>query len=175
MKITSGCLSDYEIRAMAANHDSAQSSVGNCTKESFLVDERNLLEVCAVAVGAAQVCPGNETGFCELRPNGEPITLARYIITSRLRMQSESQRRKQRATSLLLWSLYRGRGGHHDPQDCLVSPQWVRDPLVRRACRFHSVAHGKRFNGPLAPAYGALWFSRSLFLCRLSFGHLEAQ
>ena len=29
---------------MAANHDSAESSVGNCTKEPFLVGERNLLE-----------------------------------------------------------------------------------------------------------------------------------
>jgi len=54
MKTTSGCLSDYEIRAMAANHGSAESSVGNCTKESFLVGERHFLEVCAVAVRAAQ-------------------------------------------------------------------------------------------------------------------------
>ena len=50
MKTTSGCLSDYEIRAMAADHDSAESSVGICMKESFLVGERNLLEVRAVAV-----------------------------------------------------------------------------------------------------------------------------
>ena len=61
MKTTSGCLSDYEIRAMATKHDSAKSSVGNCTKESFLVGERNLLEVCAVAVRAAQVFAGNQT------------------------------------------------------------------------------------------------------------------
>jgi hypothetical protein len=38
---------------MAANDDSTESSMGNCTKESFLVGERNLLEVCAVAVPAA--------------------------------------------------------------------------------------------------------------------------
>jgi len=30
-------------------------------RESLLVDERNLLEVCAVAVRTAQVCAGNET------------------------------------------------------------------------------------------------------------------
>ena len=53
MKTTCGCLSDYEIRAMAANRDSAESSVGNCTKESLLVGERNLLEICAVALRAA--------------------------------------------------------------------------------------------------------------------------
>ena len=51
MKATSGRLSDYQIRPTAANRDSAQSSVGNCIKESFLVDERSLLEICAVAVG----------------------------------------------------------------------------------------------------------------------------
>jgi hypothetical protein len=34
-----------ETRTMAANHNSAESSVGNCTIESFLVGERNLLEV----------------------------------------------------------------------------------------------------------------------------------
>jgi len=43
------------------HHDSAELSVGNCTKESFLVGERNLLEVCAVAVRPAQVFAGNET------------------------------------------------------------------------------------------------------------------
>ena len=53
MKTTSGCLSDYEIRAIAANRDSPQSSVGNCTKETFSVGERDLLEVCAVAVRTA--------------------------------------------------------------------------------------------------------------------------
>ena len=55
MKATSGRLSDYQIWATAANRDSAESSVGNCTKESFLVGERNLLEVCAVAVRAASL------------------------------------------------------------------------------------------------------------------------
>jgi len=53
MKTTSGGFSDYEIRAIAANRDSAQSGVGNCTKEAFLVGEKNLLEVRAVAVRAA--------------------------------------------------------------------------------------------------------------------------
>jgi len=43
MKATSGPLSDYEIRAIAANRDSPQSSVGDCTNESFLVGERNFL------------------------------------------------------------------------------------------------------------------------------------
>jgi hypothetical protein len=38
---------------MAANGDSLESSVGKCTKESFLEGERNLLEVCTVAVRAA--------------------------------------------------------------------------------------------------------------------------
>jgi hypothetical protein len=61
MNTTSGRLSDYEIRAMAADHDSAESRMGNCTKESFLVGERNFLEVCAVAARAAQVCAANET------------------------------------------------------------------------------------------------------------------
>jgi len=37
MKTTSGCLCDHEIRTMAANRDSTESGVGNCTKESFLV------------------------------------------------------------------------------------------------------------------------------------------
>ena len=53
MKTTCGRLSDHEIRAVAANRGSADSSVRNCTKESFLVDERNFLEVCAVAVRTA--------------------------------------------------------------------------------------------------------------------------
>ena len=74
MKTTSGCLSDYEIRAMAANHDSAESSVGICMKESFLVGERNLLEICAVAVRTAQVCARNETELGGLRSSGEPTT-----------------------------------------------------------------------------------------------------
>jgi len=39
----SGRLSNYKIRAMAANRDSAESGVRNCTKESFLVGERNFL------------------------------------------------------------------------------------------------------------------------------------
>ena len=46
---------------MAANRDSAESSVGICTKKSFLANERNLLEVCAVAVRTAQVRAGSET------------------------------------------------------------------------------------------------------------------
>ena len=45
MKPSSGRLSDYEIWTSPANHDSARSSVGNCVEESFLVGERNLLEV----------------------------------------------------------------------------------------------------------------------------------
>ena len=57
MERSSGRLSDYEIRA-GANADSAQSSVGNCRRESFLVDERNLREVCAVR--PVQVCAGSE-------------------------------------------------------------------------------------------------------------------
>jgi Phage integrase family len=52
MKSASGCLSNYQICAVAANHDSPQSSVGNCTKEAFLVGERNLFEFCAVALWA---------------------------------------------------------------------------------------------------------------------------
>jgi hypothetical protein len=53
MKTMGGCLSNYEIRASAASHDSAKSSVEICIKESLLVGERNLLEICAVAVRAA--------------------------------------------------------------------------------------------------------------------------
>jgi hypothetical protein len=53
---------------MAANRDSAESSVGNYTRESFLVGERNLLEICAVALRTAQVFAGNEAEF----PNGVP-------------------------------------------------------------------------------------------------------
>ena len=45
--------SNYDTRAMAAGRASAESSVRSCTKESFLVGERNLLEVCAVAIRAA--------------------------------------------------------------------------------------------------------------------------
>ena len=45
---------------MAATHHSAESSVGNYTKEAFVAGERNLLEICAVAVRTAQVCAGNE-------------------------------------------------------------------------------------------------------------------
>jgi len=48
---------------MATNHDSVESSVGNCTKESFMVGERNFLEVCSVAVWAAQVGARNEMEF----------------------------------------------------------------------------------------------------------------
>jgi hypothetical protein len=59
---------------MAANHDSAESGVGNRTKEAFLVGERNLLEVCAVAVRAAKAGARNETELDALRPSGEPIT-----------------------------------------------------------------------------------------------------
>ena len=50
MKTTSGGLSDYQIRATATKHDSAKAGVGHNMKESFLVGERNLLEICAVAV-----------------------------------------------------------------------------------------------------------------------------
>jgi hypothetical protein len=50
MKPSSGRLSDYEIWTTSANHDGAQSSAGVYIKESFLVGERNLLEICAVAV-----------------------------------------------------------------------------------------------------------------------------
>ena len=74
MKTTCGGLSFYQIGATAANHDSAQASVGHCMKESFLVSERDLLEVCAIAVRAAQVWAGNETELSGLRPNGESIT-----------------------------------------------------------------------------------------------------
>ena len=42
LKTASGCLSDYKIRTMAANRGSAESSVGNCMKESFLVGEKTL-------------------------------------------------------------------------------------------------------------------------------------
>jgi len=50
-----------------------QSSVGNCMRESLLVGERNLLEICAVAVRAAQVCAGNDMELGRLRPNREPV------------------------------------------------------------------------------------------------------
>ena len=60
-------------RTIAANADSAQSSVGNCGRESFLVDESNLREVCAVAVGAAQVCAESQADLRGLRPGGETI------------------------------------------------------------------------------------------------------
>ena len=50
MKATGGRLSDYEIRPTAANRDRREASVGHCRKESFLVGERNFLEVRAVAV-----------------------------------------------------------------------------------------------------------------------------
>ena len=43
MKPSSGRLSNYETRASAASHDSAESSVGDCTKEAFLVGERTFL------------------------------------------------------------------------------------------------------------------------------------
>ena len=36
----SGCLSDYEIRAVAANHGGAESSVGDCTEELVIACRR---------------------------------------------------------------------------------------------------------------------------------------
>jgi len=59
---------------MAANRGSAESSVGNCTKQAFLVGERHFLEVCAVSVRAAKAVARNETEVGVLRPSGEPIT-----------------------------------------------------------------------------------------------------
>src|SRR6266705_3406899 len=55
MKSAGGRLSNYQIRATTANHDSTQSSAGNCIKQSFLVGERNLLEVCDAAVWGLHV------------------------------------------------------------------------------------------------------------------------
>ena len=74
MKTTSGGFSDYQIRATATKHDSAKAGVGHYMKESFLVGERNLLEVRAVAVRAAQVWAGHKTELGGLRPNGQHIT-----------------------------------------------------------------------------------------------------
>lgn len=52
MKRSSSSLSDYEIRASAANANSAQSTMGNCTRASFWVGQRHLLEFCALQFSA---------------------------------------------------------------------------------------------------------------------------
>ena len=81
MKTTSGHLSDYQIRAIAANGDSAESSVGNCTKDAFLVGERTLFEVCAVAVLAPKAGARNETELDALRPTSEVASLIFEVLT----------------------------------------------------------------------------------------------
>jgi len=74
MKPSSGRVSNYEIRASAASHDSAKSSVDIYTKESFLVSERNLLEICAVAVRTAQVSAGSHEAMASVCSCSMPST-----------------------------------------------------------------------------------------------------
>src|SRR6516162_6451041 len=65
----------------------------NCTKESFLVGQRNLLDVCAVAVRAAKAVARNETELGLLRPSGEPITFCGAMIAFDSRRFSARWRR----------------------------------------------------------------------------------